>query len=117
MNSDFTDNQTIQDDNLSASYQIAYAHNGTLLRHAFITIWVTCNRCFYYVVCAAKQLGERYGGNLAAYVPFANVTNGAETAKWVTDFAEPAYSATAIRLILALFIASCYRVWPAVLRA
>jgi hypothetical protein len=44
------------------------------------------------VVYAAKQLGERYGGNLAAYVPFKIMNNPAQLARWITDFAEPAYS-------------------------
>ncbi|WP_114940451.1 hypothetical protein [Mucilaginibacter endophyticus] len=42
----------------------------------------------YYVVYAAKQLGDKYGGNLAAYVPDIN-----SPAQWITDFKEPAYSA------------------------
>ncbi|WP_413668913.1 hypothetical protein ACEN9X_02550 [Mucilaginibacter sp. Mucisp86] len=42
----------------------------------------------YYVVYAAKQLGDKYGGNLAAYVPNVN-----SPAQWITDFKEPAYSA------------------------
>jgi hypothetical protein len=44
------------------------------------------------VLYAAKQLGERYGGNLAAYVPFATLPDGLEKARWISDFAEPAYS-------------------------
>jgi len=44
------------------------------------------------VVYAAKQLGTKHGGNLAAYVPFASVTDSPQLAKWITDFAEPAYS-------------------------
>ncbi|MEN0053636.1 MAG: hypothetical protein AAGC65_08200 [Mucilaginibacter sp.] len=81
-----------KDDNLCTSYQIAYAEHyddGTTegFTSAFTTILYT-----YYVVYAAKQLGERYGGNLAAYVPFRIMNNPALLARWVTDFAEPAYS-------------------------
>lgn len=76
-----------RDSNLSASYQIAYAEEWDGHAPQFNTIDHP-----YYVLYAAKQLGERYGGNLAAYVPFANATIGADKAKWITDFAEPAYS-------------------------
>lgn len=80
-----------RDDNLSASYQIAYAEEwdegGATKTSAYVTIADT-----YYVLYAAKQLGERHGGNLAAYVPFTTLPAGADKAKWVTDFAEPAYS-------------------------
>jgi hypothetical protein len=76
-----------RDDNLSASYKIAYAEEWDGHPPLFNTIEHT-----YYVVYAAKQLGERYGGNLAEYVPFANVPPGGNKAKWVTDFVEPAYS-------------------------
>jgi hypothetical protein len=83
--SDFTQ-PNFRDSNLSASYQIAYSEQWDTDNPHFDWVSITDN---YYVVYAAKQLGERYGGNLAAYVPFAN---GQPLAKWVTDFAEPAYS-------------------------
>ncbi|WP_374951010.1 hypothetical protein [Mucilaginibacter sp.] len=80
-----------RDDNLSASYQVAYAEeweeDGVTNTSAYISINPT-----YYVLYAAKQLGEQYGGNLAAYVPFSNSPAGSEKAKWITDFAEPAFS-------------------------
>jgi hypothetical protein len=76
-----------RDTNLSASYQIAYAEEWDGHTALFNIIEHP-----YYVVYAAKQLGEKYGGNLAAYVPFAGIPSGADKAKWVTDFAEPAYS-------------------------
>ena len=44
------------------------------------------------MVYAAKQLGQRYGGNLAEYVPFAAIADSSKLAKWVTDFNEPAFS-------------------------
>lgn len=81
-----------RDDNLSASYQIQYAESwddGTPEGHTSPYIPIDNP---YYVVYAAKQLGSKYGGNLAAYVPFTSVTDNSQLAKWVTDFAEPAYS-------------------------
>ncbi len=81
-----------RDDNLSASYQVQYAESwddGTATGYTSAYIPVTDP---YYVVYAAKQLGQRYGGNLAAYVPFASVTDNTQLARWVTDFNEPAFS-------------------------
>jgi hypothetical protein len=78
--------------NLSAAYTVQYAQSwdnadGTPNTSAYSVITNP-----YHVVYAAKQLGERYGGNLAAYVPFPAVTDPSQLAKWVTDFATPAYS-------------------------
>lgn len=90
-NSDYTQTN-FRDDNLSASYQVQYAQHwddGTTDGHTSTFVNLT-NR--YYVVYAAKQLGERYAGNLAAYVPFAQVNDANQRARWITDFAEPAYS-------------------------
>ncbi len=84
--SDFTQ-PNFQDSNLSASYQIAYSEQWDKAVTTPFN-WVSIPDQ-YYVVYAAKQLGERYGGNLAAYVPFAN---GQPAARWITDFAEPVYS-------------------------
>ncbi|MFD2870862.1 hypothetical protein ACFS5N_00190 [Mucilaginibacter ximonensis] len=83
-----------KDNNLSASYQISYAEqwddpNATNVNSPPVTSNVINIAEPYYVVYAAKQLGERYGGNLAAYVLFAN---GQPAARWITDFAEPTYS-------------------------
>ncbi|HTK21827.1 MAG TPA: hypothetical protein VL442_20060 [Mucilaginibacter sp.] len=89
--SDFTQTN-FRDENLSASYQIQYAESwddGTATGYISPYIPVADP---YYVVYAAKQLGTKYGGNLAAYVPFISVTDNLQLAKWVTDFAEPAYS-------------------------
>jgi hypothetical protein len=89
--SDFTQ-ANFRDDNLSASYQLQYAESwddGSASGHVSDYISITDP---YYVVYAAKQLGQRYGGNLAAYVPFASVTNNSQLAKWITDFEEPAFS-------------------------
>jgi len=81
-----------RDNNLSASYQLAYAEywDGKLATGETLTYNTITNP--YYIVYAAKQLGDRYGGNLAAYVPFKTVPDNSQLAKWVTDFAEPAYS-------------------------
>lgn len=90
---DYTYNEpSHRDDNLSASYQIAYAQhwdNGT--DTGYTSDFVTIDKP-YYVVYAAKQLGETYGGNMAAYVPFATTPAGTAKAAWITDFAEPACS-------------------------
>ncbi|BAU52980.1 hypothetical protein [Mucilaginibacter gotjawali] len=81
-----------RDSNLSASYQVAYAEywDGKLTGTQSLTYVPVSTP--YYVVYAAKQLGDNYGGNLAAYVPFPSVTTNSQLAKWVTDFAEPAFS-------------------------
>jgi hypothetical protein len=80
-----------RDDNLSASYQIAYAEEWDEAGETKTSPYIQIADNFY-VLYAAKQLGERYGGNLAAYVPFANLADGLEKARWISDFAEPAYS-------------------------
>jgi hypothetical protein len=89
--SDFT-RINYRDSNLSASYQIAYAEywDGKVASDDQLT-YISINSP-YYVVYAAKQLGERYGGNLAAYVPFSTMPDINLLARWITDFAEPAYS-------------------------
>jgi len=81
-----------RDNNLSASYQIAYSEywDGKLSNNQTLTYIPIATP--YYIVYAAKQLGDKYGGNLAAYVPFESVTDNSQLAKWLTDFAEPAYS-------------------------
>ncbi|MDR3693382.1 hypothetical protein [Mucilaginibacter sp.] len=81
-----------RDSNLSASYQIAYAEywDGKLTGTQILTYIPISSP--YYVLYAAKQLGDSFGGNLAAYVPFPSVTSNSQLAKWVTDFTEPAFS-------------------------
>jgi hypothetical protein len=81
-----------RDSNLSASYQVAYAEYWGGKLSATQTLTYIPIATPYYVLYAAKQLGDAYGGNLAAYVPFPSVTAGTQLAKWVTDFAEPACS-------------------------
>lgn len=90
-NSDYTQTN-YRDSNLSASYQVKYAQswdNGTT--NGYVSAYIPIANP-YYVVYAAKQLGQRYGGNLAAYVPFASVNDNSQLANWLTDFAEPAFS-------------------------
>ncbi|MCD8740388.1 hypothetical protein LT679_07220 [Mucilaginibacter roseus] len=81
-----------RDNNLSASYSIAYdevwdGKYANADQQKFTAIAGN-----YYVLYAAKQLGDKHGGNLAAYVPFRSVAGPSLRARWVTDFDEPAYS-------------------------
>jgi hypothetical protein len=64
-----------RDTNLSASYQIAYAEywDGKLSGNQTLSYTPLVNP--YYVVYTAAQLGQKYGGNLASYVPFKTVTD------------------------------------------
>ena len=80
-----------RDTNLSASYTIQYAEQyddyqnpGTTITSSYIPIATP-----YYVMYTARQIQSKNGGNLAEYVPFSAPTI---PAKWVTDFAEPAYT-------------------------
>jgi hypothetical protein len=89
--SDYTQTNYL-DTNLSATYQIAYQESwtdaqGNPQSSAFITVADS-----FHITYSAKQLGDLYGGNMAAYVPFRSVINTSQLAKWITDFAEPAYS-------------------------
>jgi hypothetical protein len=82
-----------RDDNLSACYSVSYAEvwqdvaTGKDTVHPYISAGNP-----YYVMFAARQLGDANGGNMAAYVPFKTVDGPSRRARWVTDFAEPAYS-------------------------
>jgi hypothetical protein len=76
------------DTNLCAAYTIEYAqHYDDGSSEGFTGSFSQIQQP-YHVVYAAKQLGDKYGGNLAAYVPNVN-----SPAQWITDFKEPAYSA------------------------
>jgi len=88
---DFT-KTNFRDSNLSASYQISFAQqwddeNGNTVISPYTEIADT-----FFVLYAARQLGQHYGGNMAAYVPFKNLIGGGQPAAWITDFAEPAYT-------------------------
>ncbi|MBS7564677.1 hypothetical protein KHS38_09700 [Mucilaginibacter sp. Bleaf8] len=76
-----------RDDNLSASYTIAYAETWEGHEPVYIN-----SDTPYYVTYSAKQLGDEHGGNMAGYVPFKKYTSPSQRAKWITDFTEPAYS-------------------------
>ncbi|HVV54583.1 MAG TPA: hypothetical protein VHC47_04635 [Mucilaginibacter sp.] len=89
--SDYTQTN-FRDNNLSASYQINYAQSwddGTA--NGYISDYITVSTPFY-VIYAARQLGQRYGGNMAAFVTFASVSDDSQLAAWITDFPEPAFS-------------------------
>ncbi|TSD67589.1 hypothetical protein FFF34_009420 [Inquilinus sp. KBS0705] len=79
------------DSNLCAGYTIAYAEQwdegGETQTSGFVNIPDP-----YYVVYAARQLGQANGGNLLEYVPFLTTVTGTPKAKWLSDFTEPAYS-------------------------
>ncbi|OKS84850.1 hypothetical protein [Mucilaginibacter polytrichastri] len=90
-NSDYTQ-VNYRDTSLSASYQLAYRESWTdAAKNEQSSAWVSIGNPFY-ITYSAKQLGDQHGGNMAAYVPFKTVINPNQLAKWVTDFAEPAYS-------------------------
>lgn len=95
-NSDYT-TVNFRDSNLSASYQVSYSENWSQPNAdgtpdiIYSSTPVTISTPFY-VTYTAKQLGSKYGGNMATYVPFKNVINPDQRAKWITDFNEPAYS-------------------------
>ncbi|RYY36801.1 MAG: hypothetical protein EOP46_05070 [Sphingobacteriaceae bacterium] len=78
-----------RDAGLSASYTIAFSVNwdGNIDNDKYIPVADP-----FYVLFAAKQLGDKHGGNMAEYVPFKTVAQPAQRAKWLTDFQEPAYS-------------------------
>jgi len=54
-----------------------------------ITVWYDAPQP-YYVTWSAMQLGDKYGGNMAEYVPF---LNSSFRAKWLTLFKEPTFNA------------------------
>lgn len=76
-----------RDDNLSASYRIAYAESWDDGSAAGYTAPFVQLSPTYYVTYTARQLGQKYGGNMADFVPFKNLA-----AKWVNDFEAPVYS-------------------------
>ncbi|WP_345948268.1 hypothetical protein ABDD95_15570 [Mucilaginibacter sp. PAMB04274] len=82
-----------RDDNLSASYNISYAEvwqnvsTGDETEPNYVALPDP-----YYVTYSARQLGDAYGGNMAAYIPFKTVDGISRRARWLTDFNEPACS-------------------------
>jgi len=55
------------------------------------TVWFDAPQP-YYVTWSAMQLGDKYGGNMAQYVPFLNEPNPDYKAKWLTLFKEPTFN-------------------------
>lgn len=55
------------------------------------TVWYDAPQP-YYVTWSAMQLGDKYGGNMAEYVPFLNEHNPQYKAKWLTLFKEPTWT-------------------------
>lgn len=91
---DDSDNTQVnfRDDNLSACYTISYAEVWQNTDAKDTTpVYINVAKP-YYVLFAARQLGDEHGGNMAAFVPFKTVDGASKRARWVTDFAEPAYS-------------------------
>ncbi|MVN89607.1 hypothetical protein [Mucilaginibacter aquatilis] len=88
------DRPNSRDYNLGACYHVKYTEGwqdpstGANVKSASIAIDTP-----YYVTYSARQLGDSYGGNMAAYVPFKQVDAPSKRARWLTDFAEPVYSA------------------------
>lgn len=82
-----------RDSNLSASYTISYAEvwQDIAIGQDTAENYVSIDKP-YYALYAARQLGDAYGGNMATYVPFKTVDGPSRRARWITDFAEPAYS-------------------------
>lgn len=73
-----------RDMQLSASYTIQYAEIWT----GGIVSWTNIARP-YYVIYAAKQLGEKSAVSLQEYVPY---PLGFQPAKWITDFKMPVFN-------------------------
>lgn len=75
-----------KDANRGASYTLRYKE-----------VWDGSDNPYYdapypmYVVYAAMQLGDKYGGNLAQFVPFYNEPNEDYKAKFLQDFIEPIF--------------------------
>ncbi|CAM3789368.1 hypothetical protein MUGA111182_09785 [Mucilaginibacter galii] len=82
-----------RDSNLSASYKIKYAEvwQNPATGGKAGDVYIDAGKP-YYVMYSARQLGDTFGGNMAAYVPFKTVDGASRRARWITDFAEPAYS-------------------------
>ena len=82
-----------RDSNLSASYKIKYAEvwQNPVTGGKAGEVYIDAGKP-YYVMYSARQLGDTFGGNMAAYVPFKTVDGASRRARWITDFAEPAYS-------------------------
>lgn len=73
-----------KDYNLAGSYTIRYRE----VWDTGHTVWYTAPYPMYYTY-AAQQLGDKYGGNMAEYVPFYSYGAGQPKAKFLTGFKKP----------------------------
>lgn len=73
-----------KDYNLAGSYTIRYRE----VWDTGNTIWFTAPYPLYYTY-AAMQLGDKYGGNLAQYVPFLTVPSNNYKALFLSGFKKP----------------------------
>lgn len=73
-----------RDYDLATSYQISYAESWQGNEPVYTDISLP-----FYAVYAAKQLGEKWSGNLFDYVTF---ITGGQLAKFLSDFIEPSYT-------------------------
>lgn len=70
----------------AASYTIRYRE----VWDGDSSVWYSAPQPLY-VTYSAKQLGDKYGGNMAEYVPFASEPNPDLKAKFLTAFKEPTF--------------------------
>lgn len=75
-----------KDYNLGGSYTIRYRE----VWDTGNTEWFSAPYPLYYTY-AAMQLGDKYGGNMAQYVPFLSVPNNSLKAKFLTGFNNPTF--------------------------
>lgn len=73
-----------RDINRAASFTIRYRE----VWDSGSSVWYDAPYPFY-VTWSAKQLGDKYGGNMGEYVTFSNEPNPELKAKWLTLFKEP----------------------------
>lgn len=77
-----------KDPNRSASFQVRYRE----VWDEGVSDWYSITAPMY-VTYSAKQLGDKYGGNMAKYVPFYQENNESRKAEFLTEFIEPVFNA------------------------
>lgn len=77
-----------RDENLCCSYTVRYRAEWD----GGADNWQSITEPFYFVF-AALQIGNPYGSNMAAYVPFADEPNPAKKAKFLQEFNKPIFYA------------------------
>jgi len=75
-----------KDYNLGGSYTIRYRE----VWDGGNTEWFSAPYPLYYTY-AAMQLGDKYGGNMAQYIPFLTVPNNSLKAKFLSGFDKPVF--------------------------